>query len=252
MSERIVPRRAHSGRAPLQVERRAQKRYSCALNAHWRLLGCQGDFHPARVVNISGRGLGLVTDASSEVGTVMVLMMEPRIDRFTRLQPARVVHAHPLPSGEWHLGCTLVSKLNEEELVALVRADGPPDADGLTESIPFPSAADAPLPDEGDGPEMRSTRRQGGNPVPVLVCTALAAAGTVEGAVIDRSCGGLCLSVPRPFSEGSRLRVRAVKAPGHVAWVSVKVRHNRRVGSRWLLGCQFVSTPSWEELLQFG
>ena len=70
--------------------------------------------------------------------------------------------------------------------------------------------------------------------------------------IMDRSLGGLCLAVEEPREDGTLLRVRAASAPTRMPWVDVSVRHCRQKGDVWELGCEFVRTPTWDVLLQFG
>jgi hypothetical protein len=105
---------------------------------------------------------------------------------------------------------------------------------------------------QGSAGERRATLRRGGNPVAVLIADAEARERPRYGWVLDRSMGGLGLSVDEPVSEGTILSVRAANAPPNIAWVQVAVRSCRQEGASWDLGCQFVRTPSWGVLLLFG
>jgi hypothetical protein len=73
-----------------------------------------------------------------------------------------------------------------------------------------------------------------------------------RGWLLDRSLGGLCLSMDEGADEGTLLRVRATNAPSRLPWVEVQVKNCRRKESGWEVGCQYVRTPSWEVLLTFG
>jgi hypothetical protein len=98
--------------------------------------------------------------------------------------------------------------------------------------------------------ERRSSLRRMGNAVDVLVIEADGA--SFEGLVIDRSTGGLCLSLPRSIPADTVLKVFACHAPKETPWLAVRVRHCRHAGDRWLCGCQFVESPPWGQLLLFG
>jgi hypothetical protein len=104
----------------------------------------------------------------------------------------------------------------------------------------------------GSAGERRATLRRGGNPVAVLITDAEAMERPRYGWVLDRSMGGLGLSVDEPFEKGTILSVRAANAPPNIAWVQVEVRSCRPEGASWDLGCQFLRTPSWGVLLLFG
>src|ERR1043166_5478682 len=91
---------------------------------------------------------------------------------------------------------------------------------------------------EGAASERRQAVRRTGKPIKVILSDAATQTECWEGWVVDRSLGGLCLSVPQPMPPGTRLKVRA--EGGHRGiWVEVEVRHCRSLESRWALGCQF-------------
>jgi hypothetical protein len=104
----------------------------------------------------------------------------------------------------------------------------------------------------GGSSERRAALRRGGNPVAVLISDAETRAKPSTGWVIDRSTGGLCLSVPEPVVEGTVLSVRTSNAPESIPWVQLEVKNCRLVGKEYELGCQFVRTPPWSVLLLFG
>src|SRR5262249_26555602 len=104
----------------------------------------------------------------------------------------------------------------------------------------------------GGSSGRRSALRRGGNPVAILISDAETRAKPSPGFVIDRSTGGLCLSVPEPVVEGTILSVRTSNAPETIPWVQLEVKNCRLVGREYELGCQFVRTPPWSVLLLFG
>jgi PilZ domain-containing protein len=73
----------------------------------------------------------------------------------------------------------------------------------------------------------------------------------VNGWVIDRSLGGMCISVQNPIEAGAHLAVRRGTAPESMPWVELRVLNVREQESTWELGCEFLRTPAWEVLLQF-
>jgi hypothetical protein len=72
------------------------------------------------------------------------------------------------------------------------------------------------------------------------------------GLVINRSKGGLCVSVSQPVAVGTTLQLRACQAPDDTPWIPVLVRHCGANKDRWQLGCQFVEELPWSILLLFG
>jgi hypothetical protein len=122
--------------------------------------------------------------------------------------------------------------------------------------LPPPSPA-APEPSidpfvEGVFGEKRAALRRQGNPVAVLISDAKAAATPYYGWVLDRSVGGLLLSVETAVAVGTVMSVRPTNAPETAPWVQVEVKHCQEEGRTWRLGCQFLKTPSWGVLLLFG
>jgi hypothetical protein len=99
--------------------------------------------------------------------------------------------------------------------------------------------------------DRRRAPRRSGNPVNVLIHDGLAAI-PIEGVVIDRSTGGVCIALPQPKAPGIKLEVRAAGAPDTFAWVPVEVRHCRRKGERWLIGCKFEKRLMSSEMVHFG
>ena len=101
--------------------------------------------------------------------------------------------------------------------------------------------------------DRRRALRRGGNPVAVLITDAACKAEAQYGYVLDRSTGGLCLSVKGQIPEGSVVSVRTTNAPATVPWVQIEVRNCRKMNSgEYELGCKFVRTPPWSVLLLFG
>ncbi len=104
----------------------------------------------------------------------------------------------------------------------------------------------------GNARNKRSSLRRHGNPVPVLVSDSLAGPEPVQGAVVDRSRGGLRLSLSHPVDLGRVLAVRTAEFPEDLASVQLRVRHCKQKGETWYLGCQFVEEYPWSVLLMFG
>lgn len=100
--------------------------------------------------------------------------------------------------------------------------------------------------------EKRTSLRRTGNPVPVLILDPAAPEQPLEGWVLDRSVGGLCVSSPRPFPIDAYLMVRAANAADSMPAVRVKVRHHRKLDGRYAVGCQYTESYPWSVLLLFG
>lgn len=72
------------------------------------------------------------------------------------------------------------------------------------------------------------------------------------GWVVDRSLGGMCISVDHEIEAGTVLKVRPNSAPPSSPWVELRVQGVRPKDGGFDLGCEFLRTPTWEVLLQFG
>jgi hypothetical protein len=102
------------------------------------------------------------------------------------------------------------------------------------------------------GRDKRRSLRRGGNPVPVLITDSLNTGEPLQGLVLNRSRGGLFLSVPRKIEVGRVLALRTPDFPDLVASVHVRVRHCKQRGEAWRIGCQFMEELPWSVLLLFG
>jgi hypothetical protein len=100
-------------------------------------------------------------------------------------------------------------------------------------------------------PDRRSNPRRRGNRVEVYI-TDDAKRPPLQGWVVDRSMGGLCLIVEKPLTEGGVFNVRPRQAPQTSPWIAVEIRSCRPEGSDWEIGCRFVKQPQWNDLLLFG
>jgi hypothetical protein len=86
----------------------------------------------------------------------------------------------------------------------------------------------------------------------VQVSDALALTEPVEGLVLNRSAGGLCLSLPKAVEVGTILSVRVEVAPSTIPWVQVEVKYCLPFVARWKVGCRFKEVLSEDVLLLFG
>lgn len=102
--------------------------------------------------------------------------------------------------------------------------------------------------------EKRTSLRRTSNPVPVAISNVDGTEEPCFGWVVNRSVGGLCLSVEAKNTKfvGTIFSVKATNAPDTTPWVQLEVRNCRQVGKECVLGCQFLKTPSWGILLLFG
>jgi hypothetical protein len=108
----------------------------------------------------------------------------------------------------------------------------------------------SPAPAQRGRPERRTSARLKGRQVRVSVKNAQTGQKLFEGWVLDRSQGGLGLSVPEQVAPGTILTLRSTSLAGSHA-VEVEARNSRADGDRWVLGCRFLRSPRWEVMLQF-
>jgi hypothetical protein len=105
----------------------------------------------------------------------------------------------------------------------------------------------------GGTKERRTALRRKGTHVEVQLRDRDAKIDRGTGWVIDRSVGGLCVTLDEPIEEKQKLCIRPVKAPDTIPWLLIEVKSCRRSKEgRWELGCQFVRLPTWNVLMLFG
>ena len=105
---------------------------------------------------------------------------------------------------------------------------------------------------EGSTSEKRKSFRRQGNPTEVYVAFPDRKEKPFQGWVLDRSMGGLCLTVRNEMKPGTPLAVLPVNAPNMTPWVDIEVRSCKDLPDGYELGCQFLKTPNWSILLMFG
>ncbi len=100
------------------VERRAWVRYPAAIDGACQPL-VQGSINqrwPARISNLSARGVGLILDTPIGVGSLISVEL-PRVrGADVRRLLARVVRVAAEGDGRWCLGCTFSIRLSDREL----------------------------------------------------------------------------------------------------------------------------------------
>ncbi len=88
--------------------------------------------------------------------------------------------------------------------------------------------------------ERRSAPRFSVRQLKVLLLDPKSQAEPFEGWLLNRSLGGLGLSVPRQVEAGNIISVRPADGGEVTPWVRVEVRYCRLERGRWTLGCKFV------------
>ena len=141
-------------------------------------------------------------------------------------------------------------RLSEIERLAAAAA-----ATASSSSNSSPSADEKALqwdPPEHSYADRRGAVRREGTLVRVVLASASFRNGVGEGFVLDRSTGGLRITVTTPLEPNTVMQVRAVNAPETIGFVGVVVRSCRKSGEFYEIGCEFEKTPPWNVLLLFG
>jgi hypothetical protein len=123
---------------------------------------------------------------------------------------------------------------------------------GVVPPSPLQDSLSSEILPAGVSADRRRVPRRWGNALLVHVSDATAQADPVEGVILNRSEGGLCLALHQAVVVGTNLNVRVATAPSSIPWTAVEVKYCLRFVSRWKVGCQFVQPPSAEVLLMFG
>ena len=104
---------------------------------------------------------------------------------------------------------------------------------------------------QGGSMERRTAPRRKGNSVEVYFAEA-PNKDPIQGWVVDRSVGGLCLVIEQPLSAGAVWHVKPRNGSPTTPWTAVEVRSCRAENGNWEIGCRFVQTPQWNVMLLFG
>lgn len=100
--------------------------------------------------------------------------------------------------------------------------------------------------------ERRQFPRRAGDPMQVRLRSLDKNGDYKQGFVVERSEGGMRLAVRERLLPGNVVQLRADEAPEEIPCVLVIVRHRRRVGDYYEVGCEFQNAPPWEVLVTFG
>jgi hypothetical protein len=124
-------------------------------------------------------------------------------------------------------------------------------------SPPKVKAPRAASPEQGDvflygsQRERRAAPRRRGNSIEVYLAQS-PDEEKIPAWVVDRSVGGLCLTVEAPVEQGSLWQVRPRKAPDQAPWTPIEVCTCRQERGTFEVGCRFIQTPPWNVMLLFG
>jgi len=106
---------------PQGIERRASTRYPCNLATSCRLAASvKGQDHPARVRNISAGGISLVLGHEFSSNDIIVVELRSMTRNFVRELNVRVIYCIEHPSGDYILGGSFTSPLNDDAVTAFL------------------------------------------------------------------------------------------------------------------------------------
>jgi hypothetical protein len=115
---------------------------------------------------------------------------------------------------------------------------GSPDRAGEDENL---AAPETPLAsgEEKEWEDKRGSPRHAVRPSRVLVAETPEEANAMEGVLLNRSLGGLGLSLEKELPTGRIFQV-LLTADGQPSWIPLQVRYCRPERGRWTVGCKFV------------
>lgn len=103
-------------------ERRTRTRYPCVFEGHARPISMPDGWWPAKVRNVSARGIMLFLDRRFEPGTILTLELDDPIKAGSISMLVRVLWPKVRCEGGWLHGCTLGRELSDDDLQTLVRS----------------------------------------------------------------------------------------------------------------------------------
>jgi hypothetical protein len=211
---RLVGRR---GAAPANVrDDRASVRFPCDLESSCRPVRVErAPEWPAKVVNVSANGVGLVVTRVFAPGEVLCIELPRPTGEPCRTVLACVVHATRREDGRWLLGCSFAAELGGDDLRALgaERLEGA--ADEQRAFVRFPCDL-----------EMTYRQHTDAEALPVRI--------------LNLSASGAGLLVSQPFEPGTLLTIALPRSGGPpLSALACVVSVQREDNGRWILGCNF-------------
>ncbi len=112
----------HAHRLPTTAgDDRRWVRFPCNVQtACYATDAAPGEQSPARIINISAGGMGLLLPCEFSAGTLLNLDLEGTPAHAAGPVLLRVVRAASRPAGDWFLGCEFTHRLGDEEMTALL------------------------------------------------------------------------------------------------------------------------------------
>jgi PilZ domain len=102
-------------------DQRQWQRFEADVSATFQLVAtAEQTPRPAKVVNLSVAGIGLMVDRAVENGALLSVELHNASGTVERTMLACVVHVNRQPKGQWALGCNFIRSLGEKDLQALL------------------------------------------------------------------------------------------------------------------------------------
>jgi hypothetical protein len=103
------------------ADKRHWKRFQTSITSNFQLAATDDPhLYPARVLDVSASGVGLLCDRFVENGSLLSVELHNARGTTERTMLACIVHVMQQTDGKWALGCNFIRSLSEEDLGALV------------------------------------------------------------------------------------------------------------------------------------
>jgi hypothetical protein len=100
--------------------------------------------------------------------------------------------------------------------------------------------------------ERRRYDRREGRAVKVALARPDLSEEMGEAYVVDRSPGGVRLSVRLALPTGTHVNIRPCEVSEALPWMLVEVRYCRHTNEGWEVGCAYLKPPSWSVMMHLG
>jgi hypothetical protein len=222
-------RKARSdSQVPIQEERRIWVRYPCNVEAV-----CQPADAPesqrisAQVRNVSRGGINLLMPSPVETGSLMSVELPCAADQNASTVLAYVVRADPTDDGDWSVGCSFATELDDHDLEPFgAKRQKPHPLDQRT-WVRFPCHAQATFHViKSDDTQSWPTQ------------------------IVNISANGVGLQTERPLELGKLLNLDLRSADGQftLSILACVVRVTTEADGHWSLGCNLIRELSDKEI----
>jgi hypothetical protein len=221
-------RKHESDSSDVEAERRIWVRYPCDVEAT-----CQPANTPdamrlsARVRNISRGGINVVMDCPVESGSLISVELPAVKDEFSSTVLAYVVRVAKKSAGEWSVGCTFATELNDEDLEPFGARRVKHAAQDQRTWVRFSCNAQASY------QPVRGTEVKGGT-----------------ARVVNISANGVGLQTDRPIDLGRLLNLELRNPSGDFTLniLACVVRLTTQSETEWAVGCNLIRELTDQEL----